>query len=55
MHVAVVRLKPDCFVLSKHVVFEGALRAPGLRQHRLDDILLRVLSRLLLEEDAWEW
>ena len=52
-HPPVMRLKLNCLVLSKQVVFEGALRAPGLRQRRLD-LFTRVLSRPLLEEDARE-
>ena len=52
MHGPVMRLKLNCFVLSKQVVLEGALRAAGLRQRRPDDLLARVLSRPPLEEDA---
>ena len=52
MHVPVKCLKLNCFVLSKQVVFEGALRESRLRQRRQDDIHARVLSRLLLKEDV---
>ena len=33
MHVPVMRLKLNCFMLSKQVVFEDALRVSGLRSH----------------------
>ena len=49
-----MRLKLNCFVLSKQVVLEGALRAAGLRQRRPDDLHARVLSRPPLEKDARE-
>ena len=54
MHGPVMRLKLNCFVLSKQVVLEGALRAAGLRQRRPDHLLARLLSRPPLEEDARE-
>ena len=43
MHVPVMRLTLTYFVLSKQVVVEGTLRAPGLRQRRPDDMLTRLL------------
>ena len=56
INVASMRLRLNCFVLSKQVAFEAALRVNSFRQRWEGEVLSRVLARQLLDEDAWvQW